>query len=1000
MIGQPAVALPALRPPVRSPAVVPTSVARPRRTGVNSRYNTTAGPNVVASMAALFTTCMAALQPGGEAFGNQVLNLDAKASGSYFIYLCSGPSREGDFEKQIKGLNASEVYVVNVDIERGGYEHDLSSPLVAARLVELAKSKDCLGVLVTTPCSTWTAARFVQPGPEPQRNTIHPEGIPDALGRIPISCAKANMIAKHAIQICDAVVEHGGHFIWENPVGRDISSQFAIPGRELHASLWTLPIMIEFAMKHGNLTVHFDQCRTNASTQKTTQLLCSASVINQVKTELGNLVCNHSSGTHASIVGQGQNAEGGYATKVAEHFTPDLNHRLAKAMTSVKPQVGWIDNLYQHIGLHTNKKVDAVAYTATVAIISNKINEEDPMSLLSGIASLYSELNDAERKGVDLSEVCHMAAAFVGDGPSSLWMDVFALSEVKRGNSDTPYYKQAMAGSERIFWQEACDTEMASLERNQIFIEVPVDSLPSWNPITRKASELVDIMWVLKKKFNELRVLIKFKARATIRGDLEVKVDNSLGLEPAATFAPTMRHNTFKLLNAAAVVRSAKREKQSGTKSTNALRVRSFDVTSAFLQGKPDTGRDRFVRPPEGYRKYDRRGIPIVWKMNGNCYGRTVAPRIWNQTLHDFLVADCVSGGMGLTQSDFDPCYYFKIYADETRLDMGVYVDDKWVIDDGGPQVDADMALLAKRFLITVDDNPKHFLGMNVIVESKTRVKITSEAYILTMADRYLPTWREHKKVTMPCNEALMVAYEKAHAREVIPPKDQVKRYGSKVGALVYTSPCVRVDAAYAISRLSRALTFPTDDMEMLADQVIIYLAQTASLGVTFDGHAPGGDVMFAESDSDWAMGHSTTGWAIYLAGAAVAYNSKRQACIAMSSTEAEIIAASACALEVKHFRELLTEMGLPMMEPTKLYVDNSGAVELSRDRKSCHRSRHVDRRYFKVRELEFEGVLRVEHIDTKENSSDILTKALPVDAFFKHSTRLLNVKRIESNMG
>ena len=112
-----------------------------------------------------------------------------------------------------------------------------------------------------------------------------------------------------------------------------------------------------------------------------------------------------------------------------------------------------------------------------------------------------------------------------------------------------------------------------------------------------------------------------------------------------------------------------------------------------------------------------------------------------------------------------------------------------------------------------------------------------------------------------------------------------------------------------------------------------------------------------------------------------------------MSSTEAEIIAASANALEVKHFRALLMEMGLPMTEPTKLFVDNSGAVELSRDRKSCHRSRHVDRRYFKVRELSFEGVLRVEHIDTKENSSDILTKAIPIDTFVKHSTRLLNVK-------
>ena len=84
------------------------------------------------------------------------------------------------------------------------------------------------------------------------------------------------------------------------------------------------------------------------------------------------------------------------------------------------------------------------------------------------------------------------------------------------------------------------------------------------------------------------------------------------------------------------------------------------------------------------------------------------------------------------------------------------------------------------------------------------------------------------------------------------------------------------------------------------------------------------------------------------MAGVAFAFSSKRQACIAMSSTEAEIIAASACALELVHFRSLLAEMGLPQGQ-TQLWVDNSGAVELSRDRKSCHRSRHVDRRYNRV---------------------------------------------------
>ena len=93
---------------------------------------------------------------------------------------------------------------------------------------------------------------------------------------------------------------------------------------------------------------------------------------------------------------------------------------------------------------------------------------------------------------------------------------------------------------------------------------------------------------------------------------------------------------------------------------------------------------------------------------------------------------------------------------------------------------------------------------------------------------------------------------------------------------------------------------------------------------------------MTCESDSDWSVGHSTTGWLCFLAGCAFAYSSKRQGCIAMSSTEAEIIAASACSVELVHFRHLLEEMGLPQTEPTVLKVDNSGAVELARDRKSC----------------------------------------------------------------
>ena len=92
--------------------------------------------------------------------------------------------------------------------------------------------------------------------------------------------------------------------------------------------------------------------------------------------------------------------------------------------------------------------------------------------------------------------------------------------------------------------------------------------------------------------------------------------------------------------------------------------------------------------------------------------------------------------------------------------------------------------------------------------------------------------------------------------------------------------------------------------------------------------------------------------------------------------------------------RTLLRELGLEQTQPTVLYVDNSGAVELSRDRKSCHRSRHVDRRYFKVRELYFHKLLRVEYVPTADNVADILTKPLPTDTFAKHRASLLNLTK------
>ena len=168
----------------------------------------------------------------------------------------------------------------------------------------------------------------------------------------------------------------------------------------------------------------------------------------------------------------------------------------------------------------------------------------------------------------------------------------------------------------------------------------------------------------------------------------------------------------------------------------------------------------------------------------------------------------------------------------------------------------------------------------------------------------------------------------------------------------------------------------------MCLERILVYAAQHADDAISYDGELnayPDSDwsdhEMVAYSDSDWSEGHGTLGGCLKLAKGLIHWFSRRQQCITMSSTESEIMAASETALEVVYHRRLLSELGLPQRKPTKLYVDNQGAVELSKDQKSCHRSRHVLRRYFKVRELQHDGVVEVVWVATDDNLADGFTK-------------------------
>ena len=216
-----------------------------------------------------------------------------------------------------------------------------------------------------------------------------------------------------------------------------------------------------------------------------------------------------------------------------------------------------------------------------------------------------------------------------------------------------------------VEWQQACDAEHDNLISHDAFDYVPEDSLSSWNPRTGRAREVCDTLWVLKQKRGGKNEKTKKKGRICFNGAMQkaTAAHNGTVIE---TFAPTVRHTTFKLLAAHGAV--------------TGRRCRQFDVEGAYLKGKFENGEVIYARPPPNfpggtvYRLYDEREVPLVWRLKVPLYGEADAGRIWNRTAVNQLV-----NVQGFTQSEFDPCYFFKEQHGE-RIDIALYVDDGYVL--------------------------------------------------------------------------------------------------------------------------------------------------------------------------------------------------------------------------------------------------------------------------------------------------------------------------------
>jgi len=147
-------------------------------------------------------------------------------------------------------------------------------------------------------------------------------------------------------------------------------------------------------------------------------------------------------------------------------------------------------------------------------------------------------------------------------------------------------------------------------------------------------------------------------------------------------------------------------------------------------------------------------------------------------------------------------------------------------------------------------------------------------------------------------------------------------------------------------------------------------------------------------SDSNWEVGPSIAGFVMMLGGAAVAWTSKKQAAVAISSTEAETYAAAAATAETVWGRGLLAELGWPQLEATPLWVDNTGALNLAQNAESLGRSRHIARRANFLQKAGEQGAIKARWITTMHMLADLLTKPLDRKRFIMLRERIMGTAR------
>jgi Reverse transcriptase (RNA-dependent DNA polymerase)/gag-polypeptide of LTR copia-type/Integrase core domain len=497
-------------------------------------------------------------------------------------------------------------------------------------------------------------------------------------------------------------------------------------------------------------------------------------------------------------------------------------------------------------------------------------------------------------------------------------------------------YKEAINSDNHEMWEKAMD-----LEYNAI-----VDA-DTWDLVDKpKHCRTVGCKWVFKIKENSDGSISRYKARLVAKGYTQQE-----GIDYYETFAPVAKFQSIRGLLAIG--------------AHHDYEIHQMDVVSAFLNGDIDA--EVYMEQPEGY--ITKGNEEKVCKLKKCLYGLKQASKAWYEKI------DATLKQLNFSSLDADTCIY-SLHEGDTVIYIALYVDDLLILTNSKSKLDSVKDYLGQQFQMKDLGEVQNVLGLQINRDRRNRrLTISQEKYVRDMLKRFSLDQCKSVRTPLEPNSKLCRTEDGETC-------DDVKLYQSMVGSLLYAMRGTRPDIGYAVTKLSQFCSNPSHIHLIAVKRVMRYLQGTKEYKLHYGTSDNQILELVGYSDADWANDvdsrRSITGYVFMLGNNIISWATKAQPTVALSTVEAEYMAAAQAAQECIWWRNFLAKLRMKITTPTTILDDNQGAIALAKHPGYHARTKHIDIRHHFIREQIDAENIKLEYIPTSEMIADQLTKPLP----------------------